>query len=178
MNNLKIVLLLIPATIFLLIFLTFFFALKIKNPNQLPSALINKPAPEIQLTHLGNKELPRQTDLTASGVKVVNFWASWCAPCRTEHSNLQKISSLGYPVIGINYKDIEKNALLFLDELGDPYISVGADLTGRIGIDWGLYGVPETFVLDGQGHIIFRHPGPVTATILNDTILPTINKIR
>ena len=174
MKNLKVLLLLIPATIFLLIFLIFFFALKLNNPNELPSALLNKPAPEIKLTNLGTKELPTQADLTTSNIKLVNFWASWCGPCRTEHATLKKISSLGFEIIGINYKDKPTNALSFLTELGDPYSKVGADLSGRIGIDWGLYGVPETFILDRKGNIIFRHAGPVTLSVFNDTILPII----
>ncbi len=178
MNKLRLILLVIPVTFFLLLFMVFYLSLRVKNPDQLPSVLINKSAPQLQLKNLGQKKLPIYEDLTESGIKLVNFWASWCGPCRVEHENLKKIVSLGYPIFGVNYKDNEKNALKFLDELGDPYTKVGADPSGRIGLDWGLYGVPETFILDDKGNIILRYPGPITSAILKDKILPVLQGVR
>ena len=104
---------------------------------------------------------PTAADLTAPGVKLVNFWASWCGPCRVEHPVLTALAAEGVPVIGINYKDDPDKARAFLAELGDPYAKIGADDSGRTGLDWGIYGVPETFVVDGAGKVVMRYPGPL-----------------
>lgn len=107
-------------------------------------------------------------------VKLVNYWASWCAPCRAEHPNLVALADEGLPIYGINYKDDPDKALAFLAELGNPYKAVSADDTGRTAIDWGLYGVPETYVLAGDGTVILRFAGPITQRSLEDTIRPAI----
>jgi cytochrome c biogenesis protein CcmG/thiol:disulfide interchange protein DsbE len=107
----------------------------------------------------------------------VNFWASWCAPCRAEHPLLTEIAASGVPVIGVNYKDTPANALAFLDELGDPFASIGADRSGRTGLDWGIYGVPETFVVDADGTVLLRHPGPLTRDIVARRLQPVIDGV-
>jgi cytochrome c biogenesis protein CcmG, thiol:disulfide interchange protein DsbE len=147
----------------------------VTNDDQLPSALAGREAPTLERT-AALREDPAPTDaiLREPGAKLVNFWASWCAPCRVEHPHLVEIAESGVPVIGVNYKDRPENARAFLRELGDPYAAIGADDTGRTGIDWGLYGVPETFVIDGAGRIALRHAGPITPEIFASRILPAI----
>ena len=166
----------IPILAFIFISGTFYLALRFNNLDELPSVLINKSAPKIKLIQLGKKELPLNKDFKSPEIKLVNFWASWCTPCRVEHPMLEKISKLGYPIIGINYKDEPQNALGFLEALGDPYSKVGSDLSGRAGIEWGLYGVPETFVLDENGKIILRHAGPITSTSFNKKFFPLLTR--
>ena len=175
MKYLKTSLFFLPVIIFLFISLTFYFALKYNNSDELPSNLIHKIAPKIELTPLGKKEIPLDEDLLSKEIKFVNFWASWCTPCRTEHPTLKKIAELNFSVIGINYKDDPQNAVEFLEELGDPYSKVGADLSGRNGLDWGLYGVPETFVINESGKIVLRHAGPITSTIFENKFVPLLN---
>ena len=106
---------------------------------------------------------------------LVDFWAPWCAPCRVEHPNLVALTEAeGIPIYGINYKDERGNALAFLDELGDPYAAASADEGGRTARDWGVYGVPETFVIDGEGRVLARVAGPVTERTLERTIRPAL----
>ena len=107
-------------------------------------------------------------------VKIVNFWASWCAPCRVEHPNLMALAAEGVPIYGINYKDFVLNARAFFDELENPYVAVGADASGFYAIDWGVYGVPETFLLDGQGNILLRMANPVTERELANRLRPAL----
>ena len=170
MKYLKRTLFFLPVIIFLFVILTFYFALKFNNSDEIPSNLIKKIAPKIELTPLSDKALPSSLDLIAPEIKFVNFWASWCAPCRAEHPMLKKIAELNFSVIGVNYKDDPEKALAFLDELGDPYTKVGADLSGRNGLNWGLYGVPETFIIDESGKILLRHAGPITTTIFENKL--------
>ena len=178
MKYLKRTLFFLPVIIFLFVTITFYFALKFNNSDEIPSNLIKKFAPKIELTPLGKKPLPSSLDLITPKIKFVNFWASWCAPCRAEHPMLQKLADLNYSVIGINYKDTSDKALTFLEELGDPYAKVGADLSGRNGLDWGLYGVPETFIIDQSGKILYRHAGPITATIFENQFKSILSQNR
>jgi cytochrome c biogenesis protein CcmG/thiol:disulfide interchange protein DsbE len=142
----------------------------------LPSALIGRPAPATTLPPLEGRAGPGLTPdlLTAPGVKVVNVWASWCGPCRVEHPHLMALAAQGITVHGVNYRDEPSAARGFLAELGDPYAAVGADRTGRAGVEWGVYGVPETFVIDGEGRIAFKHVGPIQNDDLERRILPAI----
>ncbi|MFT6426670.1 MAG: cytochrome c biogenesis protein CcmG/thiol:disulfide interchange protein DsbE, partial [Celeribacter sp.] len=110
------------------------------------------------------------------GVKLVNYWASWCAPCRAEHPQLEALSDEGVTVYGINYKDKPEAAIGFLNELGNPYAAVGADEPGRTALEWGLYGVPETYVVNADGEITYRFAGPITAEIMDKYIKPEIAK--
>ena len=131
--------------------------------------------PALTLTPLAPIEGFQLGALEGEGVKLVNFWASWCAPCRAEHPNLEALAEEGYPIYGVNYKDDPEKALAFLDELGNPYEGVAADGEGRTAIDWGVYGVPETFVIDADGKVIFRFAGPITQRALQDRIRPVLN---
>ncbi|WP_420863795.1 DsbE family thiol:disulfide interchange protein [Algirhabdus cladophorae] len=148
------------------------------DPNALPSAREGQQAPPVVLTQLGAETPFTDADLRSEGVKLVNFWASWCAPCRAEHPTLMQLAEEGLPVYGINYKEpSSQDALDFLTELGDPYTQIGADITGRdTAVEWGVYGIPETYVIDGSGTIILRFAGPVTQRVLTDTLRPALEK--
>lgn len=144
------------------------------DPDALPSAREGQLAPAVVLTELPEKTRFDDATLRDGRVKLVNYWASWCAPCRVEHPNLEALAEEGIPIYGINYKDDPAKALAFLEELGDPYIGIGADVNGRMALDWGLYGVPETYVIAGDGTIILRFAGPVTGRVMEETIRPAL----
>ena len=148
------------------------------SDNSLPSALVGRAVPGFELQQLGTYAPPTANDLLAPGTKLVNFWASWCGPCRVEHPNLVALAGAGVPILGVNYKDTANNGLSFLRELGNPYVMTGADPDGRIAIDWGVYGIPETFVVDGEGTVRLRHAGPITGRVLRETILPEIRRLN
>ncbi len=167
-----------PPAIFLAIAGIFLVGMFRDDPDSLPSAHKGKPAPAVQLVDLPGKVNFTDADLRDGEVKLVNFWASWCAPCRVEHPNLEALSADGMPIYGVNYKDETRNALGFLEELGDPYTRLGADSSGRMALDWGVYGVPETYVIDGKGTVILRFAGPVTQRVLESTIMPAIEEAR
>ena len=139
----------------------------------LPSGIIGRTAP-LTPAALGKSDPPNDSDLSTGGAKLVNFWASWCAPCRVEHPNLMAMAAEGVVIHGINYKDDESNALDFLAELGDPFAKIGADRDGRVGIEWGVYGIPETFVVDGDGKVALRFAGPITSRVMLERILPAL----
>lgn len=145
----------------------------------LPSALIGRPVPEFVLPPIsGRQDGLSSTDLKGR-VSLVNVWASWCVPCRAENPLLVGLAKAGtVPIFGINYKDRAEAARAFLRELGDPFARIGADVSGRVAIDWGVYGVPETYVLDAGGHIAFKHVGPLTRQILDNEILPVIARLQ
>ncbi len=163
-----------PPLLFAGLAALFFVGMQREDPNALPSAREGHAAPDMQLTELGGAELLTNDVLRDEGVKLVNFWASWCGPCRVEHPHLMALAAEGIPIHGINYKDDPANALGFLNELGDPYARLGADTTGRTGLEWGLYGVPETYVINGDGEVVLRFAGPITPDILEKRIRPAI----
>ncbi|MGH1483678.1 MAG: DsbE family thiol:disulfide interchange protein [Geminicoccales bacterium] len=137
-----------------------------RDPSTLPSALIDKPVPTFELPALvaGGIDKPglASADLTGK-VQLVNVFASWCGPCRVEHPILMGLAKDGVPVQALNYKDQPEDAAGFLNQLGDPYEKIGVDQNGRTGIEWGVYGVPETFVIDAEGKIRHKHVGPLMA---------------
>ncbi len=145
------------------------------DPEALPSAREGQAAPAVVLTELPGKVLFDDQTLRDGKVKLVNYWASWCAPCRVEHPNLDQLAEEGIPIYGVNYKDDPGNALAFLEELGDPYAAIGADVSGRMALDWGLYGVPETYVIAGDGTVILRFAGPITQRVIANTIRPALD---
>lgn len=132
------------------------------NPHDLPSALIDKPVPDFDLPpiRMGEAGL-KSEDLKSGEVVLLNVFASWCAPCRIEHPFLSELAEEGIPVYGLNYKDRPQDVAAFLRELGDPYAEIGADNNGRVGVDFGVYGVPETYVISGDGRIMYKHVGPI-----------------
>ncbi len=167
-------LMILPPVLFAGLAVLFYTGMQRENPNALPSVRIGQPAPAMTLVALGGAEKLTAEALSEPGVKLVNYWASWCAPCRAEHPNLMALAEEGIPIYGINYKDDPDKAQAFLEELGNPYAAMGADESGRTGIDWGLYGVPETFVIDSNGVVTFRFPGPITQRALESQVRPAI----
>ncbi|MCA3507155.1 MAG: DsbE family thiol:disulfide interchange protein [Rhodobacter sp.] len=167
-------LMLAPPLIFAGLAVLFFVGMQRSDPDQLPSAMEGRGAPAVQVAALGTGPALGDAMLREPGVKLVNFWASWCAPCRAEHPVLKALAAEGVTILGVNHKDKPEAALQFLEELGNPYAAIGADDSGRMGLDWGLYGVPETFVIDGTGKVILRHAGPITASILQERIRPAL----
>jgi cytochrome c biogenesis protein CcmG/thiol:disulfide interchange protein DsbE len=157
------------------------FALSIeRDPSLVRSVLIEKPAPEFALPAVEGLGVPGFDTATLKGqVSVVNVFASWCIPCRDEHPILTDLKArTGVALYGINQKDAPENARAFLDELGNPYDAVGADANGRVSIDWGVYGVPETFVVDANGIITFKHVGPLSPRSFEEEVLPAIEEAR
>ena len=144
------------------------------DKDALPSAREGQPAPLVLVEPLPEKTVFDDASLRSDGVKLVNYWASWCAPCRAEHPNLETLADEGIAIYGVNYKDDASKALKFLGDLGDPYVAIGADESGRMALDWGVYGVPETYVIDAQGVIVARFAGPITKRVLQETIRPAI----
>ncbi|MBO0736511.1 MAG: DsbE family thiol:disulfide interchange protein [Alphaproteobacteria bacterium] len=168
---------LVPAVLFAALLAAFAVGLR-HDPRLLPSALINRPAPEFTLPGLedGAAGLTRK-DLEGR-VSLVNFFASWCAPCREEQPALMALAHRpGVTLEGIAYKDSPEASRRFLDRLGNPYARVGVDRDGTTGINFGVYGVPETYVIDTAGHIRYRHVGPLTEQDVKEKILPLVERI-
>ena len=175
-----------PVLIFLAMAALFVFALKTGDPSKLPSALIGKPVPVTEFTALdglvaNGRQVPGFTsaDLGRGKVSIVNFWASWCTECIDEHPLLAVLKERGgVDIYGVNYKDQTEDARRYLGRYGNPYAAVGVDATGRSAIEWGVYGMPETFVVDGRGHVAFKFVGPISMDSLERKLLPAIEKAR
>lgn len=145
------------------------------DPQKLPSALLDQPVPTFELPPIeGRADAGLATDKLRGEVTIVNIFASWCVPCRIEHPFITALAEEGYAVHAINYKDAPEDAMNWLKQLGDPYDLIGADRNGRAGFEWGVYGVPETFIVDSEGTIVHKHVGPVQERDLNDTIRPLL----
>ena len=150
-----------------------------RDPTLVPSPLIGKPVPEFELGPVQGRELGLSSQDLKGEVTLVNVFASWCVACRDEHPLFLDLDRDGViPIHGLNYKDTPDDAAAWLDALGDPYTRIGADLDGRVGLDWGVYGVPETFVVDRNGHIAYKHIGPVTPRVRDEIILPLVHALR
>ena len=160
-------LLIIPSLLFLLILVTFFYLLIIeRNPSEIPSNLLNKNVPNFEVESLLKIERFISSKEFGNEIMLVNFFATWCLPCRDEHIYIKRFSDeKEIRVIGINYKDNPKKAIQWLKDMGNPYSNVPIDKYGRIAIDWGVYGIPETFIISSKGIIKYRHVGPVTKKI-------------
>lgn len=173
-------LLLIPVVVFAALAALFWKGLS-GEPSKIPSALINKPVPEFTLAAVPGLDVPgiATAGLRTGKVSVVNVWASWCAPCRVEHPLLSDLAKRGdITLIGINYKDEPENAVRFLRTLGQPFAAVGMDSNGRAAVDWGVYGVPETFIVDGEGFIRYKHIGPLTPESIAGRFSAEIEKAK
>lgn len=147
-----------------------------RDPSLVPSVLINKPAPQFDMAGVPGLGTPGfDTEALKGAVTVVNVFASWCIPCRDEHPVLEALKQKNQVrLFGINQKDAPENAKAFLTSLGNPYDAIGADPNGRVSIDWGVYGVPETFIVDAAGTIRFKHIGPIAMEQLETEIIPAI----
>ena len=170
---------LLPLAVFLVLALYFAIGLS-RDPGVLPSALIDKPAPDFTLSPIegGPGQRFSTADLRGGGVSIINVFASWCLPCRTEHVLITRLAKMNVAkVYGLNYKDRPQDALRWLAELGNPYAAIGVDPKGRVAIDFGVYGIPETFIIDNTGTIRYKHVGPITPEILNTVIVPIIKKV-
>jgi cytochrome c biogenesis protein CcmG/thiol:disulfide interchange protein DsbE len=169
---------LIPLALFVI--LVVFLAIGLnRDPHELPSPLINKPAPAFNIPQLSD---PNQSFSPASmqgQVWILNVWASWCVACREEHPVLMELAKAQVaPVIGLDYKDRREDALAMLAKQGNPFKLSAFDASGRVGIDYGVYGVPETYVIDKAGLIRFKHIGPLTLELLNQKIYPLIRELQ
>ena len=150
------------------------------DPRGVPSALLGRAPPDFDLPPLEGSDLPALTFADLRGPLpapvLVNFWASWCVPCVIEHPQLMRLSREGVRVLGINYKDRAADAAAFLQRHGNPFVKLGRDEPGRVAIDWGLYGVPETYLIDRQGLIRWRFAGPITQDTLDQDLRPLLRR--
>ncbi len=163
--------------VLLLAGLAVLFAVGLRNdPREVPSPLIGKPAPAFDLARIGSEQRLRLADLKGRPV-LVNFWASWCAGCQVEHPMLMRLAREGVEIIGIDYKDTDADGLNWLARHGNPFRTLAADPLGQVGLDWGVYGVPETFVLDAEGTIVFKQIGPLTETAWREQIQPLMRGV-
>ena len=182
----RIALALLPLATFLGLAGVFLVSIFGEDPSNLPSTMLGKPAPVFKLAAVdkllvADQAIPglETADLKTGKVTIVNFWASWCVPCHAEHPMLDVLKQkAGIVLVGVNYKDDPADARRFLGANGNPYLKIGADVNGRTAIDWGVYGVPETFVVDGTGKITYKHLGPITEESLASRLLPAIEAAR
>jgi cytochrome c biogenesis protein CcmG, thiol:disulfide interchange protein DsbE len=169
---------LIPLALFVVLAAFLGVGLKL-NPREVPSPLIDKPAPAFSLPLLNEPTQQLAVAELKGQVWVLNAWASWCAPCVAEHPYVTQMArNSGVKVIGLNYKDKREDAQAWLQKNGNPYSTVVADRDGRAAIEYGMYGMPETFVVDKAGVIRFKHIGPITAEVLQDKLLPLLKKLN
>jgi len=169
---------LIPLVIFIILIVFLGIGLT-RDPSLVPSPLIDKQLPEFSLEQVKNMDETLSSVDLHGQVSLLNVWASWCVACRSEHPVLLKLARSGLVnIYGLNYKDQRDDAIRWLDYYGDPYTTSAYDHTGKIGIEYGVYGVPETFVIDKKGFIRYKHIGPVTDEILEKKILPIIEKLK
>jgi len=177
---------LLPLVVFAGLAALFFIRLGAGGASRIPSALIGKPAPQTNLPPLpglvrnDGQPVPGISNATFEGhVTLVNVWASWCVPCADEVPYLEQLSKdKRIQLVGLNYKDSADNARRFLGRYGNPYVATGQDASGRTGIDWGVYGVPETFLVDRSGHIRYKHVGPLTQADVEREILPLLSRLE
>lgn len=167
-----------PLGIFIVLVVFLSIGLKL-DPREVPSPLINKPAPQFSLPELHQPQQQVSPANYKGKVWLLNVWASWCVSCRAEHPVLNELAQTGEVIIiGLNYKDGKDVAQQWLQQRGDPYLASAFDEDGRAGIDWGVYGVPETFVIDKRGNIRHKHTGPVSRDDVKNTILPLVQELN
>jgi len=150
-----------------------------RDPGYVPSPLIGKPLPQFNLPRLDDPAQLLAHDELLGQVSVLNVWATWCVGCRQEHEALMQIAAMGeVPIYGLNWKDDPDMARRWLVQLGDPYVATAMDLDGRVAIDWGVYGAPETFLIGPDGTVLYKHIAPITLDIWRDEFLPRIRQAR
>lgn len=169
---------LLPLGVFALLVLVFYRGLFL-DPAIVPSPLIGKPAPAFELPRLDEPAQSVSSAAFKGQVSLLNVWATWCVGCRQEHDTLLAIAKRGdVPIFGLNYKDERTAALAWLKQLGDPYVVSAYDQQGMVALDWGVYGAPETFLIDADGVIRYKHLGPLTLELFEAELLPRINELR
>ena len=169
---------LVPLLIFIVLVIFLGIGLTL-DPREVPSPLIDKPMPVFSLNQLKETDQKLGSSDFINEVSLLNVWASWCVACRTEHPVLVDLAKSGViNIYGLNYKDEREDALRWLDYFGDPYAKSGHDLDGMVCLDFGVYGVPETFIIDRKGIIRYKHIGPVTEDILKNKLMPIIEKLK
>ncbi|SHG41470.1 DsbE family thiol:disulfide interchange protein [Cognatishimia maritima] len=164
-----------PPAIFAGLAALFFFGMQRENPDELPSAMVGRDAPPVVIEELGYLDSFTDADLRKGELTLVNFWASWCAPCRAEHPTLMQLQDEGIKIMGVNYKDNAQNGADFLEELGNPFAKGGADPNGKMALNWGVYGVPETYLVDGDGKVLVRIAGPLVQRELQNRLRPILD---
>ena len=166
------ILMFLPIVFFVLLVGAFYVGLQRDDDNSLPSVLIGEMAPDITKNELYNGSQVTTALMKSSGIKLVNFWASWCPPCRAEHAKLLEIAESGTVIIGVNIKDDQENAISYLQRYGNPFQAVSYDPDGRTAIDWGVTAPPETFIVNKDGKVLFRFAGPLVGQDFLSRFLP------
>lgn len=166
---------LLPPAIFAALAGLFLGGMLRQNPDELPSAFIGKPAPALPVAGLTGTVTLTDADLRGHGVTIVNFWASWCPPCRAEHPTLTALTAQGYRVAGVNFRDTAEAAEQYLAEQGNPFFATGFDPRGRSALDWGVTAPPETFIVSDDGTVLFRFAGPLIDSDYEQRFLPALN---
>ena len=164
-----------PFAIFLVIGVFFYFGLH-RNPNDVPSALIGKQIPEFSLPTIADPPGVLSTETLAGRVSLVNVWGTWCVECRHEHAFLLELARAGVPIYGLNVRDDRSAAIEWLSRLGNPYVSSGFDPENKAGIEWGVTGAPETFLIGSDGTILHKHISPLTAQVWQSDFLPLLRE--
>ncbi len=165
-----------PPVLFALLAGLFFVGMQRGNPDALPSVFIGQPAPPVAPKGLEGRALLTDADLRSGDVTIVNFWASWCPPCRAEHPTLKALNAEGLRVAGINFKDTASQAQGYLEDDGDPFFALGFDPKGATAIDWGVTAPPETFIVGGDGTVLFRYAGPLIGSDYEQRFRPALDK--
>jgi cytochrome c biogenesis protein CcmG, thiol:disulfide interchange protein DsbE len=166
--------LLIPLVVFLGLAITMYMGMQRENPGDLPSVFIDRPAPVLPTTALGTLPLLTAKDLASGEVTVLNFWASWCPPCRAEHPVLKAMAERGIRVAGINMMDDDAKALAYLQDEGNPFFAIATDPKGRNRVEWGVTAPPETFIIRGDGTVAFKFVGPLVGTDYEARFVPAL----
>ena len=168
----------LPGLFFSILVLFFWLGLSL-DPSEVPSPLVGKPGPTFELPELQRAGEVVSNETMAGQPALLNVWATWCAACRLEHDTLLALSSSkAIPIYGLNYKDDRQSAIRWLDQLGDPYTAVAFDPDGMVGLDWGVYGAPETFLLDPNGVVVYKYIAPISLAVWRDEFVPRIEKMQ
>ena len=168
------VLMFLPPVIFAALAVTFYIGMYRGNPDDLPSTRIGQTAPALPAEPLGDFPLLTAADLATGKITLVNFWASWCPPCRAEHPVLKQLAADGIRVVGVNFKDTAQDASAYLAKDGNPFLALAFDPKGRSAIDWGVTAPPETFIIDGNGIVLFRFVGPLVGSYYEQAFVPAL----